>query len=79
MAYYIDMLIRQEREEEQRKDSERMSKIFREVVGNVEIGDVGSWKEGNVIGMRLEDCELRNTLGDGEMSFGTVDRDIDDG
>lgn len=79
MAYYIDMLIRQEREEEQRKDSEKMSKIFREVVGHVEIGDVGGWKEGNVIGTRLEDCELRNILGDGEMSFGTVDRDIGDG
>lgn len=79
MAYYIDMLIRQEREEEQRKDSEKMSKIFRDVVGDVEIGDVGGWKEGNMIGTRFEDCELRNILGDGEMSFGTVDRDIGDG
>lgn len=78
MAYYIDHLMRQEQEEEQRKTSEKMREILRDVVENVVIANIGE-EERSVLGERLEECELRNILGDGEMSFGTVDRDIGDG
>ena len=78
MAYYIDHLMRQEQEEEQREISEKMRDILRDVVENVEIANVGE-EERSVLGERLEECELRNILGDGEMLSCDVDKDVGDG
>lgn len=78
MAYYIDMLIRREHEEEQRATSEKMREMLRDVVKSAEIDNVEE-KEREVLGMRLEDRAVVNIIEDDGLMYRAIDKDIGDG
>lgn len=78
MAYYIDMLIRREHEEEQRATSEKMREMLRDVVKSAEIDNVEE-KEREVLGMRLEDRAVVNIIEDDGLKYRAIDKDIGDG